>query len=110
MVITADQLAKASKTLILTEPFYGLFLVGLNKTFRKDIPTAGVSKHGIGVQLSVNPDFFNGLSEDHRVGLVKHELLHISFGHLMVRDMYPDKKLFNIAAGIIYLFYLQEFK
>ena len=100
MVRTEDQLAKASKTLRLTEPFHGLFLVGLNKTFRKDIPTAGVSKHGIGVQLSVNPDFFNGLSEDHRVGLVKHELLHISFGHLMVRDMYPDKKLFNIAADL----------
>ena len=53
MVKTAEQLARSSKTLIFKEPFYGLFLVGLNKTFRKDIPTAGVSpKHGIGVQLS----------------------------------------------------------
>jgi len=95
-----DQLAKASKTLILKEPFYGLFLVGLNKTFRKDIPTAGVSKHGIGVQLAVNPDFFNNLSLDHRIGLVKHEILHISFGHLVVRDRYNDKKLFNIAADL----------
>jgi len=100
MVKTADQLAKASKTLILEEPFYGLFLVGLNKTFRKDIPTAGVSKHGIGVQLAVNPDFFDNLSLEHRVGLVKHEILHISFGHLIMRDMYSDKKLFNIAADL----------
>ena len=100
MVKTADQLAKASKTLILEEPFYGLFLVGLNKTFRKDIPTAGVSKHGIGVQLAVNPDFFDDLSLEHRVGLVKHEILHISFGHLIMRDIYSDKKLFNIAADL----------
>ena len=100
MVKTADQLAKASKTLILQEPFYGLFLVGLNKAIRKDIPTAGVSKHGIGVQLSVNPDFLDSLSEDHRVGLVKHEILHISFGHLIMRDIYSDKKLFNIAADL----------
>lgn len=100
MVKTADQLAKASKTLILEEPFYGLFLVGLNKTFRKDIPTAGVSKHGIGVQLAVNPDFFDNLSLEHRVGLVKHEILHISFGHLIMRDIYTDKKLFNIAADL----------
>tara|TARA_B110000459_G_C16610851_1_gene496031 strand:+ start:1534 stop:2697 length:1164 start_codon:yes stop_codon:yes gene_type:complete len=100
MVKTADQLAKASKTLILQEPFYGLFLVGLNKAIRKDIPTAGVSKHGIGVQLSVNPDFLDSLSEDHRVGLVKHEILHISFGHLIMRDMYSDHKLFNIAADL----------
>jgi len=99
-MVVADQLAKASKTLILEEPFYGLFLISLNKTFRKDIPTAGVSKHGIGVQLSVNPDFFNSLSEEHRIGLVKHELLHIGFGHLTMRDMYSDHKLFNIAADL----------
>lgn len=99
-MVVADQLARASKILILEEPFYGLFLVNLNKTFRKDIPTAGVSKHGIGVQLAVNPDFFDGLSEDHRVGLVKHEILHISFGHLIMRDLYSDHKLFNIAADL----------
>jgi predicted metal-dependent peptidase len=100
MVNISDQLAKASKTLILEEPFYGLFLVGLNKTFRNDIPTAGVSKHGIGVQLAVNPEFFENLSLEHRIGLLKHELLHISFGHLLVRDLYSNKKLFNIAADL----------
>tara|TARA_B100000497_G_scaffold82149_1_gene91602 strand:- start:836 stop:1996 length:1161 start_codon:yes stop_codon:yes gene_type:complete len=100
MVKIADSLAKASKTLILQEPFYGLFLVGLNKTFRKDIPTAGVSKQGIGAQLSINPDFFSNLSLEHRIGLLKHELLHISFGHLITRDRYNDKKLFNIAADL----------
>ena len=99
-MVIADQLARASKTLILEEPFYGLFLIGLNKTFRKDIPTAGVSKHGIGVQLAVNPDFFDNLSVEHRVGLIKHEILHISFGHLTMRDMYSDHKLFNIAADL----------
>ena len=100
MVKTADNLAKAGKTLILKEPFYGLFLVGLNKTFRKDIPTAGVSKNGIGVQLSVNPEFFDNLNELHRIGLLKHELLHISFGHLVLRDRFSNHKLFNIAADL----------
>ncbi len=96
----ADLVSKTSKNLIFDEPFYGLFLVGLNKVYRDDIPTAGVSKNGIGVQLSVNPDFFTSLSENHRKGLLKHELLHISFGHLLVRDLYDDKKLFNIAADL----------
>ena len=100
MVRIEDSLARASKTLILEEPFYGLFLVGLNKVFRKDLPTAGVSKNGIGVQLSVNPDFFNGLNEKHRIGLLKHELLHVSFGHLIMRDLYSNHKLFNIAADL----------
>ena len=99
-MVTADNLAKAGKTLILKEPFYGLFLIGLNKTFRKDIPTAGVSKNGIGVQLSVNPEFFDALNPLHRIGLLKHELLHISFGHLVMRDKFPNKKLFNIAADL----------
>ena len=86
--MVADLVSKTSKNLIFEEPFYGLFLVGLNKSFTDKIPTAGVSKNGIGVQLTVNPDFFNSLSERHRVGLLKHELLHISFGHLIMRDMY----------------------
>ncbi len=95
-----DQLSKAIKTLILEEPFYGLFIVGLNKTFRKDIPTAGVMQNGIGVQLTVNPDFFTGLNDDTRKGLLKHEVLHISFGHLLVRNLYSDKQLFNVAADL----------
>lgn len=95
-----DKLARACKSLILREPFYGLFLIGLNKKIRKDVPTAGVSKNGIGIQLSINPDFFMGLPDEHQIGLLKHELLHVSFGHLMMRDSYPNKKLFNIAADL----------
>ena len=47
-----DAVSKASKTLMFSEPFYGLFLIGLNKKYRNDIPTAGVSMNGIGVQLA----------------------------------------------------------
>ena len=100
MVNISDILARASKTLILDEPFYGLFLIGLNKKMSKNIPTAGVSKNGIGVQLSINPNFFNDLPEKHRIGLLKHELLHVSFGHLVMRDLYTNHKLFNIAADL----------
>ena len=100
MVNISDILARASKTLILDEPFYGLFLIGLNKKMSKNIPTAGVSKNGIGVQLSINPNFFNDLPEKHRIGLLKHELLHVSFGHLVMRDLYSNHKLFNIAADL----------
>tara|TARA_R110002050_G_scaffold166789_1_gene297335 strand:+ start:923 stop:2080 length:1158 start_codon:yes stop_codon:yes gene_type:complete len=98
--MVADKLARASKSLILNEPFYGLFLVGLNKVMRKDIPTAGVSKHGIGIQLSINPDFFMALPDKHQIGLLKHELLHVSFGHMILRDLYPNHKLFNVAADL----------
>jgi predicted metal-dependent peptidase len=100
MIDIINEVSRTSKTLILEEPFYGLFLVSLNKAYRKDIPTAGVSKHGINIQLAINPDFFATLNEHVKVGLIKHEILHVSFGHLTMRDSFPDKKLFNIAADL----------
>ena len=110
MVNIQDLVAKTTKNLILSEPFYGLFLIGINKQFSDKIPTAGVSKHGIGMQLTVNPEFYTSLSEDHRSGLIKHELLHIAFGHLIMRDLYSDHKLFNIAADLEINQYIPEHK
>ena len=105
-----DLVAKTTKELILDEPFYGLFLIGINKQFSDKIPTAGVSKHGIGMQLTINPEFYTNLSLPHRVGLIKHELLHIAFGHLIMRDLYPNHKLFNIAADLEINQYIDESK
>ena len=65
----------------------------------RDLP-AGVSKNGIGVQLSINPGFFTNLNEKQRIGLLKHELLHVSFGHITMRDRFSNHKLFNIAADL----------
>lgn len=105
-----DLVAKTTKILILDEPFYGLFLIGINKQFSNRISTAGVSKLGIGMQLTINPEFYIDLSDDHRLGLIKHELLHIAFGHLIMRDLYSDHKLFNIAADLEINQYISESK
>jgi len=67
-------LSKISKELMLKEPYYGFFLIMLNKVWRKDLPTAGVSKNGINFQLAINEDFWTSLSEMHQMGLLKHEL------------------------------------
>lgn len=95
-----ELLSKTVKNLIFKEPFYGLFLSGLNKVYDENIPTAGVSKNNINAQLTINPKFFSSLSKEHKYGLIKHELLHIAFGHLLVRESYDDHKLFNIAADL----------
>ena len=42
-----EELAIISKELMLEQPFYGLFLIGLNKEFGKAVPTAGVSRQNI---------------------------------------------------------------
>ena len=82
------------------EPFYGFFLLMLNKVWNNKVPTAGVSKHNINYQLAINEDFWNSLSENHRIGLLKHELLHIAYFHLSMYFNFPDKRLANIAMDM----------
>ena len=95
-----DSLAKASKELMLKEPFYGLFLIGLNKLWSKRVPTAGVCKHNINFQLAINEEFWESLSPEHHIGLLKHELLHIAFFHLTIHTDFKDKNLANIAMDL----------
>jgi predicted metal-dependent peptidase len=95
-----EVLSKISKTLMLKEPFYGFFLIMLNKVWSKQVPTAGVSKNGVNYQLAINEDFFASLSDDHKLGLIKHELLHICFFHLAKWFEFYDKKLANIAMDL----------
>jgi predicted metal-dependent peptidase len=95
-----ESLAKVSKDLMWKEPFYGFFLIMLNKVWNLKVPTAGVSKNGINYQLSINEKFWNSLSENHKIGLLKHELLHIAYFHLSMYFNFPDKKLANIAMDM----------
>ena len=104
----ARSLSKISKDLMLKEPYYGFFLIMLNKVWRKDLPTAGVSKHNINYQLAINEDFWMGLSEDHKMGLLKHELLHIAFGHLVSFSSFSNKKLANVAMDMEINQYIED--
>lgn len=92
-----EVLSKISKTIMLKKPFYGFFLIMLNKIWDKRIPTAGVSKNGVNYQLTINEDFFLKLSDEHKFGLIQHELLHICFFHLTKFFEFSDRKLANIA-------------
>ena len=96
-----QSLSKTGKDLMLKEPYYGFFLIMLNKLWdSRRVPTAGVSKNGINYQLTINPEFWESLSEDHRYGLLKHELLHIAFGHLTTFFKFSNKKLANVAMDM----------
>jgi predicted metal-dependent peptidase len=98
---TYDEVSQIGRQLMLSEPFYGIFLSTLNKVIRNDIPTAGVCKNGINYQLAVNEEFWNSLnSPKKKIGLLKHELLHICFHHLTEKDDFPDHELHNIAADV----------
>ena len=85
---------------MLKEPYYGIFLIMLNKVWNNKVPTAGVSKNGINYQLAINENFWFSLSELHMLGLLKHELLHIAFGHLTTYFKFSDKRLANVAMDM----------
>jgi predicted metal-dependent peptidase len=97
---TYEEIAKYSKYLMLKEPFYGLFLIGLNKELDKNIPTACVTPDNINVKLKVNPDFWGTLDNKTKLGVLKHELLHICFFHLLNWERFENKKVYNMAADL----------
>ena len=95
-----ESLSKVCKELMLKEPYYGLFLVMTEKEWTDKIPTAGVAKHNINYKFLINPEFWDRLTLNHRVGLTKHEMLHLAFFHPLMKDSFNDDKLFNIAADL----------
>ena len=95
-----DTLAKASKSLMLSEPYYGFFLIMLNKHWSNRVPTAGVSKMSINYQLEINDNFWMKLNDLHKCGLLKHELLHIAFGHLRTYFDFSNKTRANVAMDM----------
>jgi len=95
-----QEVAKHTKTLMFKEPFYGLFLISLNKQVDKRIPTLCVEPDNLNIKLSINPDFWSELKDNVKLGVLKHELLHIAFFHLQNFDRFPDKILQNIAADL----------
>lgn len=101
-------IAKHSKTLMFKEPFYGLFLIGLNKEISSSISTACVARDGINTKLVVSPDFWATIGEKCKVAVLKHELLHIAFKHLQMFDDFQDKQLLNVAADLEINQYIQD--
>lgn len=109
MAMRSEQLAKASKDLMLKEPFYGLFLIMLNKQWNNTaVPTAGVSRNGINYQLYLNEMFWDSLTEPQRRGLLKHEVLHIGFFHIMDYNHLPDQEALAIALDMEINQYITE--
>jgi predicted metal-dependent peptidase len=98
--MSLETVSKASKTLMLKEPFYGYLLIGLNKELSKRVPTACVAKDGINVKLVVNDEYYGKQDDKTKVAILKHELLHIAFQHLSIFDQFDDKQLLNIAADL----------
>lgn len=99
---------KACKELMVVEPFYGFYLLNLNKEYSKDIPTLAVTPNGINIKLLINEEFWNSLTDDEQLAVLKHELIHICFFHLLMVSNFANRKLFNIAADMCVNCYIKN--
>ena len=91
-------LDRAVKTLLIREPFYGLFLLNLNRYYGDKCDTACVCRNGINTELCVNKKFWDTLSDDEQLAILRHELSHILFKHITSSEYFGDHNKFNKAA------------
>ena len=98
--------------LLRREPFYAHLLTSLKRVYGNDVPTAAVSATGKGVTLWVNPRFFiHEIDEEERIGVLKHEMLHLLFKHpWRTTSNMPDARLRNIAADLVVNQFVAPFK
>ena len=91
---------RISKELLYDKPFYGSVLLSLHKEVSLKAPTAMVGLQGIMFKLTVNPDFWDTLSDKHKEGLLLHELGHIIYFHLTEYNHLKDQEIANIAMDL----------
>lgn len=104
--------------LLMREPFFAPLSRQIDKLADKSIPTAGVRVNPDSgyFELRYNPDFFEGLTDEQRSGVLINEFYHLVFEHVtgrlpdalasVMKSNNPSKKdadlfkLWNIAADL----------
>ena len=76
--------------LLMDEPFFASLSRRISKLSSKEIPTAGVRVNPDTAQFEMlyNPEFFEKLSDNERLDVLKHEFYHLIFEHVTGRK--PD--------------------
>ena len=98
-------LNKHTARLLMTEPFFASISRRIDKTASKAIPTAGVrlNKSTGYFEMLYNPDFFEGLPDIQKLGVLKHEFYHLILQHTTTRNPDPDGKVskaWNVATDL----------
>lgn len=89
------------KRMMIEEPFYGFLLTTVEREYSDKVPTAAVCFDSrMNARLLVNKNYFDKFSDTQKLAILKHEMMHLAFKHPVLRDSFPDDKLFNIAADL----------
>ena len=80
-------LNKHTARLLMNEPFFAGLSRRIDKRKTTDVPTAGVMVDPKSAQfvLLYNPEYFAGLSDKEKLGVLKHEFYHLTFEHVTGR-------------------------
>lgn len=92
------KIERAYKKMLIENPFYGLFLLGLSKVIDKSVGTACVRRKGINCELVINPDYWESQDEVQQMNLLQHEVYHIVFQHMFLWDLFPNKEVLGLAT------------
>jgi len=106
-----DQITQASIQLILHEPFYGHVLTGLVKELNAEIPSLSLGVNANKTpNLAINPTCWQEElnNPNQRLGALKHEVLHLVFGHLLREQDFANIRIFHLAADLVVNQYLSR--
>mgnify|MGYP003113032653 CR=1 FL=1 len=89
--------------LLQQEPFFAALSRRIDKRATSAFPTAGVTvnENTQSYELLYNPEFFEGLTDEERADVLKHEFYHLVFLHVTSRR--PDAtnpKTWNVATDL----------
>ena len=102
------KIERAYKKLLIENPFYGLFLLGLSKVIDKSVETACVRKRGINCELVINPEYWETQDDIQQLNLIQHEVYHIVFQHIFMTPFFKNHEVLNVAADCEVNSYLQN--
>lgn len=92
-------LEKALKKLIFKDPFYGLFLLNLDKQYTDKLDaTAAVARNGINTILLINKEKWDELDDEEQMFVLKHEANHIILKHFFVGKDLANHEVANISG------------
>lgn len=107
-----ETISNVVKQLIIKEPFYGIFASGLQKVFSNQVKHMGIVPDGFNYKLLINEQYWNSLNKDQKLGLLKHNLMHMCFFHITDTDLYKGfaktRNIMEIAFDLEVNSYLYE--
>lgn len=92
------KIERCYKKMLIENPFYGLFLLGLSKVIDRSTETACVRKRGINCEIVINPDYWETQDDTQQLNLLCHEVYHIVFQHMFLWDSFPNKNVLKLAT------------